>query len=366
MSSDAEREAMRRAIAISRDALGSTNPNPCVGAVVLDASGRTIGEGVTQPIGGDHAEVVALRSAGTSAHGSTVVVTLEPCCHTGRTQRCTDVIAAAGVERVVYALTDPHDVAAGGGAQLRAAGIDVDSGLLADEASRVVGRWRQAMIQHRPHVTWKYAATLDGRTTAADGSSRWITGGTARRDVHRERYEADAVIVGIGTVLADDPQLTVRDWPASRQPIRVVVDTDARTPVSARVLDQSAPTIVVVADDADNGRVAMLTNAGADVLAVPRLDTRVDLPAMLNELFERDIALVYVEGGATLAAALLRADRVDRVVGYYAPTMVGAGLPLVGEFGVSTLSDAARLVLDDVAVVGGDIRVDARLLQRSA
>lgn len=357
---------MRRAIALSRDALGTTNPNPCVGAVVLDADGNVCGEGVTQPIGGEHAEVAALKAAGDAARGATVVVTLEPCCHIGRTQRCTDVIQTTGVARVVYALADPHDVAAGGGAQLRAAGIVVESGLLADEASTVLGRWRQAMTEHRPHVTWKYAATFDGRTTAADGTSRWITGEGSRRDVHRERYEADAVIVGIGTVLADDPQLTVRRWTAARQPVRVVVDSDARTPPSARVLDHGAGTIVVVADDADPTRIATLAAADADVLLVERVEGHVDLGAMLDALFEREIAIAFVEGGATLAAALLRADRVDRVIGYYAPLFVGGGLPVVGDIGVGTLADALQFKLDDVAVVDGDIRVDARRRQRSA
>jgi diaminohydroxyphosphoribosylaminopyrimidine deaminase/5-amino-6-(5-phosphoribosylamino)uracil reductase len=365
VASDAEREAMCRAIAISRAALGTSNPNPCVGAVVLDANGANVGDGVTQPIGGDHAEVVALQAAGDAARGSTLVVTLEPCCHTGRTQRCTDVIQAAGVARVVYALTDPHEIAAGGGAQLRAAGVDVEAGLLAAEAATVVGRWRQAMAEHRPHVTWKYAATLDGRSAAADGTSQWITGEHARRDVHRERYEADAVIAGIGTILADDPQLTVRHWPASRQPIRVVVDSDARTPLTARVLDDTAPTIVVVAEDADSARCAALAAAGADVLSVSRRDGRVHLGEMLEALFQRNLAIAYLEGGSILAASLLRDGRVDRVVGYYAPKMVGAGVPVVGDFGVATLTGAAQFVLDDVAVLGADIRVDARRLQRS-
>jgi diaminohydroxyphosphoribosylaminopyrimidine deaminase/5-amino-6-(5-phosphoribosylamino)uracil reductase len=309
--------------------------------------------------------MVALRAAADAARGSTLVVTLEPCCHTGRTQPCTDVIQAAGVARVVYALTDPHDIAAGGGTQLRAAGVDVEAGLLAAEAATVVGRWRQAMAEHRPHLTWKYAATLDGRTAAADGTSQWITGEDARRDVHRERYEADAVIAGIGTVLADDPHLTVRHWPASRQPIRVVVDSDARTPLTGRVMDDSAPTVVVVADDVDSERRDALAAAGADVLPVSRRDGHVDLGEMLNALFEHNVAIAFLEGGSTLAASLLRAGRVDRVVGYYAPTMVGAGVPIVGDFGVATLTEASQFVLDDVAVLGADIRVDARLVQRS-
>jgi diaminohydroxyphosphoribosylaminopyrimidine deaminase/5-amino-6-(5-phosphoribosylamino)uracil reductase len=267
---------------------------------------------------------------------------------------------------VVYAVADPHGVAAGGGAQLIAAGIDVEAGVLADEATSVLGRWRTAMASQRPHVTWKYAATLDGKVAAADGTSQWITGREARQDVHRERYLADAVIAGIGTVLADDPQLGVRDWPASRQPTRVVVDTDARTPVTARVLDSSAPTVVVVADDADQSRRTGLEAAGVDVLAVPRLNSHVDLGVMLSALFARDIAIALVEGGPTLATGLVSAGLVDRVVGYYGPLLLGAGPALLGAVGVATLADAPGLTIDDVMTVGSDIRIDARFAERGA
>jgi diaminohydroxyphosphoribosylaminopyrimidine deaminase/5-amino-6-(5-phosphoribosylamino)uracil reductase len=250
MATAVEIAAMRRALELSAARLGSSNPNPCVGAVVLDARGEIAGEGFTQPVGGDHAEVVALRAAGGRARGGAIVVTLEPCAHTGRSRRCTEVIEAAGVARVVYALGDPNPVAAGGGEQLAAVGIDVEAGVLADEAALVLGPWATAAGRDRAHLTWKYAATLDGRTAAADGSSRWITGELARADVHRLRAEADAVMVGIGTVLADDPQLIARDWPASRQPLRVVVDSNARTPVDGKVLDGSAATLIAICDDA--------------------------------------------------------------------------------------------------------------------
>jgi diaminohydroxyphosphoribosylaminopyrimidine deaminase / 5-amino-6-(5-phosphoribosylamino)uracil reductase len=365
MASEAERVAMRRAIAISTDALGTTNPNPCVGAVVLDAGGNVIGEGITQPVGGDHAEVVALNAAGDAAQGGTVVVTLEPCSHVGRTQPCTDRIRGCGVARVVYALADPHPAAAGGGAVLRAAGVDVEVGLLADEAEPVLGRWTTAVARGRPHVTWKYASTLDGRTAALDGTSQWITGGPARRDVHRERYLADAVIVGIGTVLADDPQLTVRDWPADRQPTRVVVDTAARTPLTAHVVDGTAPTVIVVASDAPQERVAALSGAGATVVAVSRSGAHVDLHAVVEHLAGRDVAIALLEGGATLATAFIRAGLVDRVVGYHAATLLGGGRPLLGDIGVSTLTAATRLTLDDVRPVGDDVRIEGRILAGS-
>ena len=225
---------MQRALALAAQAVGSTNPNPAVGAVVLSADERVVGEGHTAPIGGPHAEVVALDAARADAAGGTVVVTLEPCRHVGRTGPCTDAILAAGIRRVVFAVGDPHGDAAGGAEVLRAAGVDVESGVLAAEGESVLAPWLTAVRRRRPHLTWKYAATLDGRTAAADRTSRWITGPEARQDVHRLRAVADAVVVGIGTVLADDPQLTVRDVAAVRQPLRVVVDGAARCPLSAR------------------------------------------------------------------------------------------------------------------------------------
>jgi diaminohydroxyphosphoribosylaminopyrimidine deaminase / 5-amino-6-(5-phosphoribosylamino)uracil reductase len=362
MASDVERAAMRHAIAISIDVLGTTNPNPCVGAVVLDAAGHVVGEGVTQPVGGDHAEVCALREAGEAARGGTIVVTLEPCRHPGRTQRCTEVIRAAGVARMVYALSDPHEIAAGGAAELRDCGLDVEPDVLADEAAAVLGRWTTAMARHRPHLTWKYATTLDGRTAAADGTSQWITGPVARRDVHRERYLADAVIIGVGTVLADDPQLTARDWPATRQPLRVVVDSDARTPTAARVLDSTAPTLLVVATDAPDDRVEVLTAAGATVSRVQRDGAHVDPSAVVAALCRNNVAIGLLEGGATLATSFLRAGLIDRVVGYHAATLLGAGRPLIGDIGASTLAAATKLVVDDVRPVGDDVRIEARVL----
>jgi diaminohydroxyphosphoribosylaminopyrimidine deaminase/5-amino-6-(5-phosphoribosylamino)uracil reductase len=365
MASETELSAMRRAIAVSVEALGSTNPRPCVGAVVLDAEGHLAGVGVTQPIGGPHAEVAALAVATGRARGGTIVVTLEPCCHNGRTRRCTDAVIDAGLTRVVYAMSDPNPVAAGGAEQLRAAGVEVESGLLADEAAAVLGPWTQALGRGRPVLTWKYAATLDGRTAAPDGTSRWITGEQARIDVHRERYLSDAVVVGIGTVLADDPQLAVRDWPARRQPTRVVLDSDARTPLTSRVLDDVAPTLVVVADDADPVRVAALRAADAEVVAVPRAGAGVDLVAMLAALNDRELYLVLLEGGATLAGAFVRAGLVDRVLGYYAPALLGAGLPALADLGIASMADALRLTVDDVSRIGADVRIVAHVMTGS-
>jgi diaminohydroxyphosphoribosylaminopyrimidine deaminase/5-amino-6-(5-phosphoribosylamino)uracil reductase len=265
----------------------------------------------------------------------------------------------------VFAMTDPHDIAAGGAARLRQAGIDVDAGVLAADAERLLGPWAAAMSRRRPHLTWKYAATLDGRSAASDGTSQWITGPEARRDVHRERLFADAVIVGIGTVLADDPQLTVRDWPAPRQPVRVVVDTDARTPPDARVVDGAAATIVISADDAPPARVTALRDAGVDVVQLARTPAGLDPAQILDLMWGREIALAYLEGGATLAASFLRAGLVDRIVGYHAPVLLGAGSPVVADLGIHTLADARRFCLEEVTRIGEDVRVVARIMAGS-
>ncbi len=359
MATPAEEAAMRRSIALAASALGVSNPNPAVGAVLLDASGETVAEGATRPAGGAHAEVVALTAAGDRARGGTLVATLEPCRHVGRTGACTAAIVAAGVRRVVYAVADPHDEAAGGAEELRAAGVEVESGVLTAAASRDLEPWLVAIRRRRPHVTWKYAATLDGRTAAGDGTSRWITGEESRRDVHRLRAEADAVVVGIGTVLADDTQLTVRDWPCERQPLRVVVDGSARTPASARILDDAAPTLVAVGQDADPARVDGLTAAGAEVVRLPRADGRVEITALLATLYERESLRLLLEGGATLAGSFVRHRLVDRVVGYHAPVLLGAGPPVLSDAGIPTLAAAMRLRVCDVSRVGADVRIDA-------
>ena len=359
MASSAETAAMHRAIELAAGVLGTTNPNPAVGAVVLDREGAVAGSGATRPAGDAHAEIVALTVAAERAQGGTLVVTLEPCRHLGRTGPCTDAIVAAGISRVVYAVADPFMAAAGGGEALRAAGIDIEAGHLADEASADLLPWLTAVRRRRPHVTWKYAATLDGRTAAADGTSRWITGEDSRRDVHRLRAQADAVVVGIGTVLADDTQLTVRDWPTTRQPLRVVVDGKARTPLSAHILDNAARTLVAVGVDADPERVKPLRESGAGVIELPRRDGLVDLSALMAALFEREQLRVLLEGGATLAGSFVHQRLVDTVVGYHAPALLGAGPPVLSDAGIPTISAAVRLTVSDVATLGADVRITA-------
>lgn len=333
----AERLAMARARELGTSVLGTTSPNPPVGAVVLAADGTVVGEGATMPPGGRHAEIGALARAGRLARGGTVVVTLEPCAHTGRTGPCADALIEAGVARVVVAVPEPTAIAAGGAERLRAAGVQVELGVEQAEAeSGALAGWLTGVREHRPAVVWKVAATLDGRVAAADGSSRWITGPAARAEVHRLRATCDAVVVGSGTVLTDDPQLTVRDAEgrdADRQPLRVVVDRRGRVPAGARVLDGAAPSH----------------------------RSRASSPAeLLGELFDRDVRRVLLEGGPTLAAAFLRAGLVDEVVLHLAPTVLGAGSALVGDLGIPTIADALSLQIDDVGRLGGDVQIRLR------
>ncbi|MDT0278414.1 bifunctional diaminohydroxyphosphoribosylaminopyrimidine deaminase/5-amino-6-(5-phosphoribosylamino)uracil reductase RibD [Blastococcus goldschmidtiae] len=335
--SDAELRAMARARELGATVLGTTTPNPAVGAVVLAADGIVAGEGATQPPGGPHAEVQALAAAGERARGGTAVVTLEPCAHTGRTGPCADALIAAGVARVVVAVPEPTSLAGGGADRLRAAGIDVAVGVEQAEAETgSLAPWLTGVREHRPQVVWKVAATLDGRVAAADGSSRWITGEQGRAAVHRLRATCDAVVVGSGTAVTDDPRLTVRDADgrdAARQPLRVVVDRRDRLPESARVRDDAAPTLVSHAADP---------------------------AALLAELFDRDVRRVLLEGGPTLAAAFLRAGLVDEAVVHLAPKLLGAGPALVGDLGITSIADALSWETVDVLLLGGDVQVRLR------
>ena len=362
MASPGEVAAMRRALDLGAAVAGGTSPNPPVGAVVLDHAGQPAGEGGTRPAGQAHAEVVALAAAGDRARGGTAVVTLEPCAHTGRTGPCVEALLAAGVGRVVYAVDDPNPVAGGGAARLRAAGLQVEGGVLAGEARHgALEPWLFAVTHHRPYVTWKFAATLDGRVAAADRTSRWITGPAARADVHRLRGTVDAIVVGVGTVLADDPVLTVRapdGTPARRQPLRVVFDSRARTPVHVRVLGPQAATLFLSTVPAGSVGPA---SAGTSTVAVPGEDGRVAVAPALRVLFDRDIRHLLLEGGPTLAGSFVRAGCVDRVVAYLAPALLGAGPAALGEAGIDTIAAAVRLDVVDVTRVGDDLRVTGRL-----
>ncbi|MEV5599593.1 bifunctional diaminohydroxyphosphoribosylaminopyrimidine deaminase/5-amino-6-(5-phosphoribosylamino)uracil reductase RibD [Streptomyces sp. NPDC052496] len=358
----AQTAAMRRAIQLAARGLGHTSPNPVVGCVVLDAAGNVAGEGWHERAGGPHAEVNALREAGERARGGTAFVTLEPCNHTGRTGPCAQALIEAGVARVYYAVPDPNPTATGGSTTLAEAGIEVEGGLLADEAAAGNEAWLTAVLRRRPFVLWKYAATLDGRIAAADGTSRWITSAESRADVHRLRAQADAVIVGSGTARADDPHLGARvaglaDTEVS-QPMRVVIDTAAAVvKPGARVLDGTAPTLIAVAEDADARHLEGL----APIVRLPRTEggTGVHLPALLDALYERDVRSVLLEGGPTLAGAFLAAHAVDKVVGYLAPVLLGAGPAALGDAGIGTIDQALRLEVTDTVRLGPDLRITA-------
>lgn len=327
---------MHRALALAATPGVPPGPNPRVGCVLLDATGTTRSEGWHRGAGTPHAEVDALARAGEAAQGATAVVTLEPCNHLGRTGPCTEALVAAGVARVVYAQGDPHAIAAGGAQRLRAAGIDVEGGVMAEEAAAINEAWTFAVTEGRPLVTWKVAATLDGRVAATDGTSRWITGEPSRAQVHDLRADVDAIAVGTGTVLADDPHLTARDGTGGLlewQPLRVVIGMRG-IPPGARVLDDAAPTIHVRTHDPG---------------------------AVLEELQAREVRHVLLEGGPTLAAAFLRAGAVDRVIWYVAPAILGGGHAAVADLGIGTLARAIRLAEVRVDQVGADARIRGRV-----
>jgi diaminohydroxyphosphoribosylaminopyrimidine deaminase / 5-amino-6-(5-phosphoribosylamino)uracil reductase len=328
---------MRRAIDLAERGLATTSPNPIVGCVLVGADGAVVGEGFHARAGEPHAEVMALSAAAGLARGATAFVTLEPCRHVGRTGSCTQALIEAGVARVIFAVADPDPVAGGGAAVLRAAGIVVETGLLGAGAAHSNAAWLHHMRSGRPFVTWKYAATLDGRVGAADGTSRWITGEAARHDVHLLRSRSDAIVVGTGTVLADDPHLGVRlpGVAITRHPLRVVVGR-RELPATARVFDSSAPTLVL---------------------------TEHDPAAVLKVLAAREVVSVLLEGGPTLAGAFVAAGLVDRVVAYLAPLLLGTGQAALGAAGIETLSAALKLHIDQVDLMGGDVRVVATPLR---
>jgi diaminohydroxyphosphoribosylaminopyrimidine deaminase/5-amino-6-(5-phosphoribosylamino)uracil reductase len=332
----AERHAMRRALEIARTPGVPYGPNPRVGCVLLAPDGTEVAEGYHRGAGTPHAEVAALTEAGDAARGATAVVTLEPCHHTGRTGPCTEALLAAGVRRVVFAQPDPNPVATGGEAALRAAGVEVDFGLLEREARELNRAWTFAVEHHRPFVTWKLGTTIDGRTAAADGTSRWISSHAARVDSHRLRAQCDVIMVGTNTVAVDDPELTVRDEyddVLSHQPLRAVVGERDVAP-DRRVLNDRAETVQLRSHDPHE---------------------------VLAELYASGRRHVFLEGGATLAAAFLREGLVDEVVAYVAPVFLGAGAPAVGDLGIGTIADALRFRVADATTVGRGADTNVRI-----
>jgi len=350
---------MRSALALAKRGVGSAWPNPSVGCVVV-SGGRVVGRGVTAPGGRPHAEPAALEVAGTAARGATVYVTLEPCCHWGRTPPCTDALTSAGVARVVIATRDPDPRVDGAGiAKLRAAGILVDEGTLRAEADEVAAGFRLRVLKGRPLVTLKLASTLDGRIATRSGESQWITGEAARRAAHALRGRHDAVMVGVGTVLADDPELTCRLSGYRPLPVvRVVADSHLRTPLTATLVAtaQKAPTWVLIREGSNRDRKRAFSEIGVRLIEVQGAETGLEISAALRALGAAGLTHILVEGGAQLAASLLRAELVDRVAWFHAPAVMGGDAwPAVQAFGVEHLAAMPRFARVRETSLGEDV-----------
>lgn len=355
---------MARALELAAQGLLTTTPNPRVGCVIM-RDGMTVGEGWHRRAGQAHAEIEALRAAGEQARGATAYVTLEPCAHHGRTPPCTDALIGAGVSRVVVAMDDPNPLVAGRGLRrLGGAGITTQCGLMRAEALELNLGFVSRMTRGRPWIRLKAAATLDGKTALNNGVSQWITGAAARRDGHAWRARACAVLTGIGTVLADDPQLNVREVACERQPWRVLVDARLEVPTSARIL-MGGHCLIATASD-DQARIATLQAQGVEVVTLPNPAGKVDLPLLLQELGRRSFNEVHVEAGFKLNGSLLRESCVDELLLYLAPMLIGDNAQgLFNLLAPGTLDQATRLEFRDIRMLGKDLRIIARPLRQS-
>ena len=355
---DADTRHMRRALALAERGRGRTAPNPVVGAVIVRA-GRVVGEGWHRAVGKPHAEVEALAAAGRRARGATLYVTLEPCAHWGRTPPCVDAVIAAGITRCVVALRDPDARVNGRGLRkMRAAGIDVVTGVLAAEARAQLAGYTRAHVHGLPRITWKVATTLDGRVADARGRSRWITGTAARAEAHRLRAASDAIVIGAGTARADDPRLTVRHGVRGTDPLRVVVDSRLRLPRTLRLFSPALArgTVVACAKDAPAARERALVARGVTVWRLPTLRGRVSPRALAERLAKEGRHEVMLEGGPTLGSAFLAADLVQRIVMYGAPLVLGGGRNWCDGLD-RALATTSRGRIAQVARVGDDVRL---------
>ncbi|WP_368419481.1 bifunctional diaminohydroxyphosphoribosylaminopyrimidine deaminase/5-amino-6-(5-phosphoribosylamino)uracil reductase RibD [Rhodovarius sp.] len=358
MSAEDDVSHMRAAMAVAARGLGRTWPNPAVGCVLV-RQGRVVARGWTQPGGRPHAETMALAAAGPAARGATAYVTLEPCSHFGRTAPCCDALIAAGITRVVAAMRDPDARVNGNGFnRLRQAGITVDEGVLQAEAEAFQAGFIRRVIHGLPLVTLKLASTLDGRIATATGESRWITAAPARLAVHAARARHDVVLVGSGTALADDPDLTIRGLGLPSIP-RVVLDARLRLPLNARLVTtaRQTPTWLLTAPGHAPAALAPYRDAGVEVLTVPRAKTAgLDPEAALQALAQRGVTRVFAEGGASLAAALLRAGLVQRIMWFHAPAALGAeAMPAIGPLGLTHLAEMPRYRLVATHILGQDV-----------
>lgn len=353
---------MEQALSLARLALGQVSPNPAVGAVIIK-DGIIVGQGYTQPPGSAHAEVVALQQAGEASRGAIMYVTLEPCCHQGRTPPCTRAIIDRGLAEVHIAMLDPNPIVSGKGrAELESAGIKTYLGEDTDAAGEIVEAYAKFIITGQPFVTAKFAMSLDGKIATRTGDSKWISDETSRRYVHNMRYQADVIMAGVNTLLADDSRLTVRigagrGGTAHRQPLRLVVDSHGRTPPTARVFNEPGRTLVAIGPVVAENKRAALKAAGAELLEMPLDDGRVDLAQLFNALGKRQVTSVLVESGGTLLGSLFDRRLVDKVVAFIAPIIIGgktALTPVAGQ-GVATIAEAVRLKHCRVTTIGEDI-----------
>ena len=354
---------MDHALALAHGAIGLSEPNPRVGCVIVDVQRRVLGQGHTQQAGGPHAEVMALRDAanrGADVRGATAYLTLEPCSHHGRTPPCCDALISAGLARVVAAIEDPNELVAGQGlARLQAAGIQVDVGP-GNQASRELNiGFFSRMQRQRPWVRLKAAVSLDGRSALENGVSQWITGPAARADGHAWRRRAGAILTGVGTVLDDNPRLDVRLVDTAKQPLRVIVDSQLRTPPSARILDAPGEVLLFSAG-ADAARAETLRARGAEVIDATGADGKVDLHALITHLSQRGINELHVEAGRTLSGAFVQQRLVDEYLVYMAPKLLGRGQDLAAFGPLNVLDDAVTLQFHSVERIGDDLRLLAR------
>lgn len=358
---------MHRALQLAERGLGRVSPNPMVGAVIVAPDGTVVGEGWHEGPGTPHAEVMALVAAGDRAHAGTAVLTLEPCNHIGRTGPCTEALLTAGITHVIAAVSDPNPLVNGSGFErLRAAGVDIRVGLAVDEARILNRAFERHVTTGLPFVTLKMASSLDGKSAAADGTSKWITGIAARSDVQRLRAWADAVVIGSGTALADDPSLTLRDpeYADARPPLRVLVDSTGRVPAQGHLFDPTARTLVATTDRTPDARLREWEGAGADVLTCDRgSDDRVSLAALMRDLGKRDIQGLLLEGGATIAWGAVAEDIVDEIVLYLAPKLVGGteAPSVLSGTGFAPITEALQLDLTSAERIGPDLKVVARV-----
>lgn len=355
-----DEQYMQRALSLALEAEGDTSPNPMVGCVLVDEEGEIVGEGYHHKAGQPHAEVMSLRAAGKAARGTTAYVTLEPCSHQGRTGPCCVALFAAGVKRVVVACTDPNPKVAGKGlAYLKARGIQVVTGVCEQEASRLNERFFCWITKHRPFITLKYAMTMDGKLASRTGDSKWITGEEARTMAHRLRRQHDAILVGIGTVLEDDPELTTR-MVKGKNPIRIVLDEKLRTNIMNAVINPAAPTLLVTGMAIDEGKAELLSVLpNVEIIRLPFSEGKVDLQLLLEELTRREITSLLVEGGSQVLGAFRDAGLADRIYAFIAPKLIGGreALSPIGGQGCALINEGWQLREVETRLLGQDIMI---------